>query len=74
MLSVESRLSYQTASRRLARVVTLLYRAGKQLDAASKEAPDGYHADRLYYFATGLRDLSLPLARIASQLEKRGVQ
>jgi hypothetical protein len=64
--------SYQTASRRLTRAVTLLFRAGKQLDEASRQAPDTYHADRLHFFATGLRDMSLPLARIASQLEKGG--
>lgn len=62
----------RAASRRLAKAVTLLLRAGKQLDAASRTAPDKYNADRLRFFATGLRDVSLPLYRIASRLEKGG--
>jgi hypothetical protein len=66
--------SNRIASRRLSKAVTLLFRAGKQLDAASRTAPDKYHADRLRFFATGLRDVSLPLYRIASRLEKGGEQ
>jgi len=65
--------SPRIASRRLTRAVTLLSRAGRQLDAASRLAPDKYHADRLRFLATGLRDLSLPLVRIASRLEKAAV-
>jgi len=64
--------STRIASRRLTRAVTLLTRAGRQLDAASRSVPDSYNADRLRYFATGLRDLSLPLSRAASRLEKAG--
>jgi len=67
-------VSDRTASRRLTRAVTLLGRAGRQLDAASRLAPDNYHADRLRFLATGLRDLSLPLSRIASCLEKGGAR
>ena len=58
------------ASRQLTRAVTLLFRAGKQLDAASRIAPDRYDADRLRFLATGLRELSLPLSKIASCFEK----
>ena len=66
--------SSRIASRRLTRAVTLLSRAGRQLDNASRLAPDKYNADRLLSIASGLRDLSLPLSRIASRLEKGGEQ
>ena len=62
--------STRIASRRLTRAVTLLFRAGKQLDAASRIAPDRYDADRLRFFATGVRDVTLPLSKIASCLER----
>ncbi len=62
--------SHRVASRRLARAVTLLNRAGRQLDGASHIAPDRFHRDRLHHLATGLRELSLPLSRIVSVLEK----
>jgi hypothetical protein len=64
--------SHRIASRRLTRAITLLTRAGRQLDNASRLAPDKYNADRLRFFAIGIRDLSLPLSRIASRLEKGG--
>jgi hypothetical protein len=67
-----STFSHRAASRRLTRAVTLLNRAGRQLDDAIRVAPDPYNRERLHYFATGLRDLSLPLSRIASRLEKAG--
>ena len=60
----------RVASRRLLRAVTLLFRAGKQLDAASRTAPDRYNADRLKCLASGLREVTLPLHRIASRFEK----
>ena len=66
--------STRFASRRLSKAVTLLHSAGRQLDAASRAAPDKYHPDRLRFFATGLRDVTLPLYRIASRLEKAGKQ
>jgi len=66
--------SSRVASRRLSKAVTLLFRAGKQLDAASRTAPDKYNADRLRFFATGVREVTLPLHRIASRLEKAGRQ
>jgi hypothetical protein len=62
--------SRRIASRRLARAVTLLHRAGRQLDGASHASPDRFHRDRLLSFATGLRELAVPLSRIASSLEK----
>jgi hypothetical protein len=62
--------SHRIASRRLIRAVTLLCRAGRQLAEASRIAPDPYNRERLHYFATGIRDLSLPLSRIASRLER----
>jgi hypothetical protein len=68
------RQSHRIASRRLTRAITLLTRAGRQLDYASRLAPDPYNADRLRVLATGLRDLSLPLSHIASRLEKGGDQ
>jgi hypothetical protein len=64
--------STRTASRRLTRAVSLLARAGRQLYCASQAAPDRFHRDRLHFFADGLRELSLPLSRIASRLERGG--
>jgi hypothetical protein len=64
--------SNRIASRRLTRAVSLLTRAGRQLYCASQSVPDRFHRDRLHFFAKGLRELSLPLARIASRLEKGG--
>ena len=61
--------SARSASRRLARAIALLSRAGKQLDEASRTAPDRYHANRLRFVATGLRNVTIPLYRI---LEKGG--
>ena len=66
--------SLRVASRRLTRAVTLLGRAGRQLDDASRVVPDPFNRERLHYFAVGLRDISLPLSRIASRLEKGGEQ
>jgi hypothetical protein len=65
-------LSPRSASRRLTKAVTLLYRAGKQLDEASRRSPDKYNADRLRSLATGVREVSLPLSKIASHMEKGG--
>jgi hypothetical protein len=64
--------SHRIASRRLTRAVMLLCHAGRQLDDASRVAPDPYNRERLRHFATGPRDLSLPLSRLASRLEKGG--
>jgi hypothetical protein len=62
--------SHRIASRRLTRAVALLYRAGLQLDGASQIAPDRHNRDRLHTLAVGIRELSLPLSRIASRLER----
>jgi hypothetical protein len=64
--------SNRVASRRLTRGVTLITRAGRALDGASQAASDRFHRDRLRVFATGLREVSLPLSRVASILEKGG--
>jgi hypothetical protein len=61
--------STRIASRRLTRAVTLLARAGRQLDDASRFVSDRHSRDRLRFLATGLRELSLPLSRIASRFE-----
>jgi hypothetical protein len=66
--------SNRAASRRLARAVSLLYRAGEQLSAAGQASPDRYHRNKLHRLALGLRELSLPLSRIASVLERGGNQ
>jgi len=68
----DNRTSSQIASRYLHRVVRMLAQAGESLDDASRHTPNRYHRDRLYYFASGLRDLSIPLSRLASRLEKDG--
>ena len=64
--------THRVASRRLSRAVTLLFRAGKQLEAASNSTPDKYNSDRLRSLSIGLRELSLPLSRIASRFTKGG--
>ena len=60
------------ASRRLHRVVTLLAQAGRTLDAASRQAPDKHERDRLFFFANELREVSIPLSRLA-RVEKSGM-
>jgi len=67
-------LILESALEALCDVVTLLFRAGKQLDEASRTAPDKYHAARLRFLPTGVQDVTLPLCRIASHLQKRGVR
>lgn len=64
--------SSRSASRRLERAVTLLNRAGRQLDGASHVAPNRFHRDHLYSLASGLREFTLPLSRLASRLQKGG--
>jgi len=66
--------SHRLASRRLTRAVTLVVRAGRQLDSASDAAPDRYNRDRLRLLATGLRSLSIPMSKIATHLERGGAQ
>lgn len=62
--------SRRTASRRVLRAIKLLTRAGKQLDFASKSAPDKHNRDRLRFFVIGFRDLANSFSKIASQLER----
>ena len=38
--------------------------------SASQAAPDRYHQDHLRFIANGLRELSIPLTRIVSRLER----
>lgn len=58
------------ASHKVSQAVVLLSRAGKQLDAACETAPDRYNADRLRSLASGLREVTVPLVKIASRLQK----
>lgn len=62
--------SNRIASRRLTRTVALLNRSGRQLESASQAAPDHFHRKRLHFFASEIRDLSLPLSPFASRREK----
>ena len=64
--------SNRTASRRLERAIMLLNRAGRQLDGASHASRERFHRDRLYSLATGLREFTLPLSRLASFLQRGG--
>lgn len=69
-----NRTSPRLATRRIHRAVTLLFRAGRQLDAAGCAMPDPYHSDRLRHLAVGLRDFSLPLSRLAARLDNGGAR
>ena len=60
------------ASKRLARAVSHLQRAGKQLSAATHAAPNRYHQKQLRRLAIDLRELSQPIAGIASTLARGG--
>jgi hypothetical protein len=64
--------SNRTASRKVLRAVTLLTLAGEQLSAAGQSSPDRYHRNRFHNLARGLKELSLPLSRLASILERGG--
>jgi hypothetical protein len=66
--------SHRIASRRVLRAVTLLTRAGRQLDSPSKAAPDRYNRERLRFFVAGFRDLANSFSLIASQLERGGAR
>ena len=66
------RTSSRAATRRVARALTLLNRAGRQLDSPSQVAPDRFHRDRLRFLAVGLRGFSIPLSRVAAHLAKGG--
>jgi len=64
--------SNRAASRKLLRAVSLLNLAGRQLSAAGNVSNDRYHRNKLHSLALGLRELSLPLSRIASVLGRGG--
>jgi hypothetical protein len=61
---------HRISSRRLARALVLLYRAERQMARDSQAAPDRYHRNHLHCIASSLRDLSIPLMRIVSRLER----
>lgn len=73
-MSRVSHTASRAASRRLARAVFLLDCAGRQISAASNASSDRYHRNKLHNLAIGLRDLTLPLYRIVSHLERGGGQ
>jgi hypothetical protein len=62
--------SRRTASRRVQRCINLLTHASAELHRASSAANDTYSRDRLRYLANGLRDIGVPLSRIASHFER----
>ena len=66
--------SNRAASQKLWRAASLLARAGAQLSAASKASQHRHNRNRLNHLALDLRELSLPLSRIASLLERGGGQ
>ena len=65
-----NRILRRNATRSLKRAESLLFLAGKQLEAAGRTAPDRYHSDRLRSLAIGVRQLVLPMYRIAISLRK----
>ncbi len=70
-----SRVSHTSdcaASIRLARAVSHLQQAGKELSAATQAAPDRYHQKQLRSLAVDLRTLSMPITGIATSLERGG--
>lgn len=70
-----SRVSHnfnRVASVRVARAASHLNQAGRQLAAATDAAPDRYHRQRLRRLLADLRALSLPVAGLASSLERGG--
>jgi hypothetical protein len=60
----------RSASVRLARAVSRLQRAGKELLAATRATPDRYHQEQLRDLVTEVRTLSNPLAGIVTSLER----
>jgi hypothetical protein len=63
-------VSDRIASRKLARSLRYLHWAEQQMTSASNSALNRYHRNHLRSLADGLRDLSLPLMRIVSRLER----
>lgn len=64
----------RAATLRVTRAASHLNQAGKQLAAATSAAPDRYHQQRLRRLLADLRELSLPIAGLASSLERGGGQ
>ena len=64
--------SRRAASLRIARVASHLHQAGKQLQAARNSAPDRYLQKQLGRLAVDLRELSSPIAGLASVLARGG--
>ncbi len=62
--------SHRIASRRVQRCIALLTCASTELYRASGTANDTYSRDRLKCLASSLRDLAVPMSRIASHLER----
>ena len=67
-----SHTSNREASLRLSRVVSHLQRAGQQLSAATHAAPNRYHQKQLRRLAIDLREVSSPIAGLASKLKLGG--
>jgi hypothetical protein len=64
----------RAASIRVARAASHLNQAGRQLAAATQAAPDHYHQQRMRRLLADLRELSLPIAGLASSLQRGGGQ
>lgn len=64
-----SHTNHRSASIRLARAVSHLQRANRELTAATQAAPDRYHQNQLRHLAVDVRELSNPLSRIVWTLE-----
>jgi hypothetical protein len=62
----------RVARLRLTRAVSHLQRAGQQLSAATHAAPNRYHQKQLRRLAIDLRELSSPIAGLASMLARGG--
>jgi hypothetical protein len=62
--------SRRVASRKLARSLAYLHSAERQMASASQAEPNRYHQDRLRFITDGLSELSIPLTRIVSRLER----
>jgi hypothetical protein len=67
-----SHTSSRTASIRLARVVSHLHQASKELTAATHAAPYRFHHNQLRNLTLDLRELASPIAGLAASLERGG--
>jgi hypothetical protein len=64
--------SNRAASLRIARALSHLQQAGRQLRAATHAAPTRYHQQQLRRLTVDLRALSAPIEGLASFLERKG--